>query len=385
MEKSKPIDTSSRLRSLESWHVAPSNSQNFDFLDGIRGIAILLVVFSHLFYINPESTGIVQFVGQTIGAGHIGVTVFFTLSGFLISLPFWKNKTLDRPLNLKNYFSRRFWKIYPPLALSIIILLPCYVWLYGDAWDYTAIALKWLSGVAWLIPVSGMFNPVMWSMIVEVHFYILLPLLFLLLRKVNDQTSIWLIFGSLLLVPLVAKFIYAANGVEFALHPMIRVNFPVKMDSFAAGVLIAGMYQQGLLNARVALLGPLGIILLASTLLMAGVSAMLPSLAAFWTPDVSHYCAMIASACLLCFVANPLLAANWGLCFGWLRWVGLVSYEWYLLHQAPHLWLRDSMGPAEGNILKYLTMTLLPFIGTLVIAAAVYWKYSLPILRKHRT
>ena len=153
------------------WHIAPSNAKTFEFLDGIRGVAILLVVFSHLFYINPNSGGLIKMIGSTLVAGTLGVTVFFTLSGFLISLPFWKCKLQGKPLSHKGYFSRRFWKIYPPLALSVVLLLPLYLWYYGGNWRLLGTAAEWLSGIAWLVPVSGDLNPVMWSLIVEVHFY----------------------------------------------------------------------------------------------------------------------------------------------------------------------------------------------------------------------
>jgi peptidoglycan/LPS O-acetylase OafA/YrhL len=172
--------------------------------------------------------------------------------------------------------------------------------------------------------------------------------------------------------------------LEFSNYPLMRVNFPVKMDAFAAGVLVAGLYQQGKLQPRMALLGPLGMFLLAGTLGMAGIAAVVPSVHGLWTPDASHYVAMLASACLLCFVARPALATRWGLSFSGLRWLGLISYEWYLFHQPPYFWMRNIFGSADGNLPKYLAITMLPFCGSLMLAAAVYWKFSLPILRKYR-
>ncbi len=177
------------------------------------------------------------------------------------------------------------------------------------------------------------------------------------------------------------------NDLNRILEPqrIIRVNFPVKMDSFAAGVLIAGIYQQGKLSSRFALLGPVGIILLGMILGLTGVAAQVPSLHVLWTPDVVHYLTMLASARLLCFIAKPAVAARWGLRMSPLRWLGLISYEWYLFHQAPHVWLRFLMGSADGNLPKYLTITMVPLFGSLILAALVYWTFSLPMLRKHRS
>ena len=172
--------------------------------------------------------------------------------------------------------------------------------------------------------------------------------------------------------------------MEFALHPMILVNFPVKMDAFAAGVLIAGLYQRDGLHPRMAFLGPFGIALLGLTLLLCGISEVVPSIHKFWSESARHYTTMLASACMLCFVVNPALANKWGLSMSGLRWCGLISYEWYLFHQPPFLWLRVIMGAADGNLPKYLVITMLPLFASLAFAAAVYWFFSLPILRKHR-
>ena len=384
MEKSQDINPRPAITRLENWHVTPSNAQSFAFLDGIRGIAILLVVFCHLFYINPKATGIVKFVGSAVAAGSLGVTVFFALSGFLISLPFWKCKLQGKSVHFRSYFHRRFWKIYPPLAFSVVFLLPFYIWIYGETALYLKTAVDWLTGIAWLIPVSGKFNTVMWSLIVEVHFYLLLPLAFISLRKVSYRTSLWALFLGLLFVPLGAKWLYATQGMAFALAPMIQVAFPVRMDAFAAGVFIAGIYQRGGLHPRMAWLGPLGVVMLGGILVLCGAAEIVPSIKQYWTESPRYYATMLASACMLCFVAQPALAAKWGLCLGGLRWLGLISYEWYLFHGPSHVWLRHTLGSAEGHVAKYLVITAGPFCASLLVAASVYWLLSLPLLRKHR-
>jgi peptidoglycan/LPS O-acetylase OafA/YrhL len=76
---------------VDRWHVNPSANKDYDLIDGLRGIAILMVLIGHQFYRNPAAGPWKQFFMVLINPGF-GVIIFFALSGFLISLPFWKLK-----------------------------------------------------------------------------------------------------------------------------------------------------------------------------------------------------------------------------------------------------------------------------------------------------
>ncbi len=84
-----PASFPSRLTSrLLAWHLKPIDTQNYDFLDGLRGVAILLVLAAHALYIGVNSSIYVRFCGQLPSEGGCGVTLFFCLSGYLVSPPF---------------------------------------------------------------------------------------------------------------------------------------------------------------------------------------------------------------------------------------------------------------------------------------------------------
>src|ERR1044071_8892959 len=211
---------------LDRWHVNPSVQKEYDVIDGLRGIAILLVVGCHLVYINPSSGPLTHFIGGVFAAGSCGVIVFFALSGFLISWPFWKRKIAGNQVAVPpGYAKRRFWKIYPPLVLSVILLTPIYV-LRSQDWSLIQVALQWLVGLPLVKPVNGALNPVMWSLVVEVHFYLLLPLLFVMLKKVSARTPLWILFLAFLAIPTAWRWINASRGIFFSLHPEINVHFP---------------------------------------------------------------------------------------------------------------------------------------------------------------
>lgn len=100
---------------IKAWHVNPTLANDYDVIDGLRGMAILMVVAFHLVhYLNPKRGVLVELLCAVIGSGNWGVTIFFALSGFLISHPFWKRKMQGLPVVPNGYAKRRFWKIYPP-------------------------------------------------------------------------------------------------------------------------------------------------------------------------------------------------------------------------------------------------------------------------------
>ena len=96
-----------------------SEGSRLGVLDGLRGIAILLVLWYHVWEISWLSPGALQFIPAT---GFIGVHLFFFLSGFVISYPFVRAMLAHGPQPSWNDFAwRRFIKIVPSYVLSIAV------------------------------------------------------------------------------------------------------------------------------------------------------------------------------------------------------------------------------------------------------------------------
>lgn len=364
---------------LDTWHVNPSFNREYDFIDGLRGIAILMVVAGHYLYINPKAGSFAHFVRGMLATGGYGVTIFFALSGFLISWPFWKRKVTHSTKAIPpGYGWRRFWKIYPPLALSIVLLTPVYISRTHD-WSFLTIALQWLGGSAFFIPVSEKLNGVMWSLVVEVQFYILLPAVFLSLKQVSAKFSLWIMTIIFLLAPILTHLVMGFSPV---FDPEINSYFPSALDSFYFGILIAGLDNLGALKKSWSWLGDFGFAILLALVLASGCFGF------FSEAIVNFYgvrwLAKIAAGCLLLYAANPRNPRAQLLCAPWLRWFGIISYEWYLFHQPMIIWMRQSCGPAGGNLFKYALITGVPFFISLFFSALVYRCFSLPILRHGR-
>jgi peptidoglycan/LPS O-acetylase OafA/YrhL len=366
---------------LDAWHVNPSNNRDYDFIDGLRGVAMLMVLFGHHFYYNPKAGSTVHFIGGIFSFGGYGVMLFFALSGFLISWPFWQRKVKHAEHVVPSgYGWRRFWKIYPPLALSIVIFTPIYIFRRQD-WSYITTASQWLMGLPFIMPVSGKLNPVMWTLVVEVQFYILLPIVFLFLNRASPKICLWIVTLVFLIAPVSAHF---AAGFSPTFYPDINSYFPSALDGFYLGILMAGMENMKMLKKSWAWLGNVGLVLLLLAPFVMGWLTVHPEQNGSIQKYVMDWLVKIAAGCLLCYVANPQAPVARLLCMPWLRWCGIISYEWYLFHQPIILWNRETFGPAIGSIPKYAAIVGGSMMASLIIAAMVYRFFSLPILKYGR-
>jgi peptidoglycan/LPS O-acetylase OafA/YrhL len=368
---------------LDPWHVDPSANRNYDFIDGLRGVAILMVVACHYIYFKEQDTLASHLLSNFIGTLGKGVNLFFTLSGFLIAWPFWKRKaTGANKLIPPGYGWRRFWKIYPPLALSVLILAPIYILLEGDESQFIYTAGQWLTGLAFIIPVNGQLNPVMWSLVVEVHFYLVLPLLFLMTKPFSAKTSLWLISLFLFIVPFLISI---ETGVAPGFKPKIEDPFFTGLNSFCIGVAVAGLDNLKIWRNSWARLGDIG-----WGVMLVGLAGqvwfhMNPHFHAPVINECFQWFFRIGTGCLLCYATDPKKPVARWLCTPWLRWCGIISYEWYLFHQPMFYWARTLLGPANGNGIRYLLILGAPLAASLIVAALIYHQFSLPILKYGRS
>ena len=114
---------------------------HYALLDALRGAAALMVVWYHFFegYAFAEGTAI-----TTFNHGHLGVDLFFMLSGFVISYAYddrW-NRT-NNPLTLKEFFKRRLIRLHPMLIMGAVIGLITFLLQGGVKWDGTATPISW--------------------------------------------------------------------------------------------------------------------------------------------------------------------------------------------------------------------------------------------------
>lgn len=374
---------------IKKWEIPSSTGKHFDVLDGIRGVAILMVVAFHTFYVNPESGTALRVIGNIFGSGWIGVPIFFVLSGFLISYPFFSEREKDSRFWYQNgYAGRRIGKIIPPFYLSIIIFSLYYFIRFSNA-EYLNTGLQWALGVPNFIPSSLRFNTSYWSLIVEVHFYIILPILFLLTRGLKPRHAAAILFFILCVIPLIARQLTwpEQQAASKDVIGFLMARFPCALDFFAWGVLFSGVFVS-LSKVRdevraMSLLGYVGAVLLIVSIGFWSLWSRLFSIdshPARWSTEVFHFLPSASAFLMLFFVFDPQCVGSRILGHSSLRFIGIVSYEWFLFHQPVVYLFQDMFGNTRGSLLLYILKTVLPLVLTFALSVFVYRFYSLPLM-----
>ena len=155
----------------------------YEAFDGLRGIACVLIVCLHVWMYtdaNYPKPGRTDLLDRVVGEFRVSLIFFFVLSGFLLALPWAAGKTPD----LRRYAARRFARVAPGYWLA---LAGSFLLLYGTEHG-RAIELHDLPKFIFFIPnlfeeTRNQLDPPMWSLHVEVSFYIVLPLIGLALLK----------------------------------------------------------------------------------------------------------------------------------------------------------------------------------------------------------
>lgn len=155
-----------------------------DVLDGLRGLAIAIVLWFHVWQLTWQRADVTLF-GRTFNfnvfpeTGFLGVDLFFFISGFVLFWPHARHALEGRALaGLGHFFYRRFIKIVPSYYLSLLLLLIVAPPAFSGVGEWARQIAQHAAFIFNLVPdASGTINGVYWSLGVEVQFYLLFPLL----------------------------------------------------------------------------------------------------------------------------------------------------------------------------------------------------------------
>jgi peptidoglycan/LPS O-acetylase OafA/YrhL len=226
-------------------------------LDGLRGIAVLAVIVYHL-------------NGNLLPGGFLGVSLFFTLSGFLITNLLLGEWEMSRSVGLKRFWGRRFRRLLPAALLGLAVVVVT-AWWWADASQLANLRGDVVAALAYVANWRFVFNgdaygagfqepsPVLhyWSLAIEEQFYIIVALIAVVLARFARSRRAWFVtFGALAALSMLATILLwgssDTNRIYFGsdtrafellagvlLAVAIRFSLPKKLTKYAARHLVA--------------------------------------------------------------------------------------------------------------------------------------------------
>lgn len=208
-----------------------SEGSRFAAIDGLRGVAILMVTVLHLFSRNPDS--VPAFLHPFFQFGRCGVSLFFALSGFCLYYPIIRKN--EYSVSWSTFYLRRAIRILPTYWIGLI------VWgflayhtisdnLFRHIWTH----------VTFLHPLSAdtmfSFHGVFWSLGTEEHFYWLFPAVTLLVFRWP-----WRSLLAAMLISIALQFVIADHAA-FGYYSKL---LPTRIGEFIIGMVAATLYAKG--------------------------------------------------------------------------------------------------------------------------------------------
>jgi len=197
-------------------------------LDGIRAIAFLLVYFAH------SGLGIVI-------PGGLGVTIFFFLSGYLITTLLRVESDRTGTISIGQFYLRRTFRIFPPMYVTLAVWMlftTIGIFVGRVEWQPTVLASLYLTNYTDLFTlhrIQGGLN-ILWSLSVEEHFYLIFPWVFLLFMKRKwPPARRAALLGGLCLVALVWRYVLMTHFQATSNYEHTDTRF----DSILFGCLFA--------------------------------------------------------------------------------------------------------------------------------------------------
>lgn len=206
-------------------------SERIPQINFLRGLAILMVVYQHVF---------ASFISHKLGTnlfiddGWIGVNLFFILSGFVLFKPYVEGKrSFENKESFKKFYGSRFSRLYPLLAFNVFIAIAFF---YGSNPRYLESGFLTLTTLS-MFTVSNflpIINGLLWSLVIEIWFSVIFPFVVKLINKFGFKKVLITVFIS----ALVLRFLGTFMSFEYLNINPIKDFFLARLDDFVLGMFI---------------------------------------------------------------------------------------------------------------------------------------------------
>lgn len=353
----------------------PRSAMNRNFgLDVLRALAITLVLLSHsrffLVAAVPEAKCL------QLG-GFWGVELFFVLSGLLIGRIIVKELIEEQTFSLATFWKRRWYRTIPNyllfLFLNVLYLLTV-SYSGPPLWKY----FFFMQNFAWQHPT---FFPESWSLAVEEMFYLLFPILVVLLMKVKLKPEGALLTGgfSILLFSTTLRFMHV-YFTDPNWNDGVRTIVIYRLDALMYGILLSLFLNRQRkigLRVRYYLFGA-GVTLLmisAVVFFLADRDADFFSRTALFSVTSLGFALLMPAAMDLRIPRNSLLESFW-------RKMALWSYSLYLSNLLIYNLIRAFwLDTADKTVSNALLATIVYLASSILVSALVYRHYELPAMQ----
>jgi peptidoglycan/LPS O-acetylase OafA/YrhL len=335
-------------------------------LDGLRAIAILLVLLAHAF--------------DWPKGGFIGVDMFFALSGFLITTLLLEEWMVHGSISLRHFYLRRYYRLFPALAVLIVVYVS-YVLLFvnqgvgmrvrGAGFGLAYIA-NWVQ--AFQRPFPDTEIGYLWTLGVEEQFYLIWPALLILLlrRRLGLKGTAWVVLGMIVGLVVWKNFLISSGADPSRIY----FGTDTRFDQLLVGCLAGTLYvlrpkERG--GSRWLTLATIG----AGLFLLYRVFKRNPW--TFWTLRITLTFVAIATVVVIysCVTDSfPLLRRL--LSARWLVFIGTISYSLYLWHVPADVLMRDVVQ------LRTWQLAVTEFALTFAAACASYYLVERTFLKRRR-
>ena len=352
--------------------MSPARGSQIPSLDGLRAVAVLTVLTAHV---------LEQARAPNVFPGSFGVTIFFFLSGYLITTLMREEREQTGTVSFRQFYLRRVLRIMPPfyLVLGAATLATALGWLQNtldpkavlaqalNFTNYYIVNHGWWYGIA-----PGTF--IFWSLAVEEHFYLVFPWLFVLVSHLKTRRRQAASLLALCAVVLLWRcvLVFALGATKNRIYPATDTRF----DSILFGCALALWGNPALDPTRLAertwkrVLLPLGVAgLLVSFVVRAP-----------WFLETFRY--TLQGVCLVPVYVVAVRYPGWGVMrpLSWpvLQWLGRISYSLYLVHPI----LLEAL--ATHLRLSLPMLFLAGYAVCIGVAAALYSAVERPMARLRR-